>query len=1197
MRLKEIKLAGFKSFVDPTTVVLPGNRVAVVGPNGCGKSNIIDAVRWVMGESSARQLRGEALTDVIFNGATSRQPTALASVELLFDNRDGRVGGKFASYAELAIRREVDRASQSVYYLNGTRCRRRDIADVFLGTGFGPRSYSIIEQGMIAELVEAKPDQLRAYLEEAAGVSKYRERRHETQNRIRHTLENLQRLTDIREELDRQLARLKKQAKDAERYRQLKDEEQQRRAELHIIRLNAIGAQIAQQERAVRTLTVKFEEAQSARQTVETALERSRSAHAQQTDEHSQAQATQYEINSQAGKLEEAIRFDRQRIGDLQQELQTLADREAEVGRQLAADIARIKTTEERINQQEPILASRRAGSESAAKTVQALEERANVKEREWVDFNNRANRNDSEIHVCNSRIEHGEDVGRQLQERLAKLNSQKPPPADEGIDALAREVDAAAAHVASLGGELDENGRTLANVRQRIEALERKVAECRLAAQRERRQLAAVEALQQAALGRDAQDGEVDEWIDANDVRDESRLGETLVVEAGWEAAVEQVLGSNVQAIVVDDVTALAEPLDGLRQGRLMLLDARGETPRQKTEGLPPLASFVHGNMGSLASGVLAAQSTAEALAWRPNLEPGESIVTPDGLWLGRDWIRLERKSTAAQQPVAEDEADPTAETAASAEAGSAPAIAEESFGAIRGARELASRRAVADAADAQLAAEEQQLAEARQRAAGLDRDREALRTRHADATAALGKLRTDYELRRQRAQEALANAQRLAAEQREIQAQIEREAEQARNSREQLAALQGASKTLRLEQQQLQRDRERHLAELTAARRSAHETANAYLQAQQESANLAARLAATETTRNQLVEQRQVLQSRANQARASIDQAEADLPAKEAAQQAKLGEAQANDAVLRRLRGRLSALEAEMRELSANRASAEQAVEATRSELEAARLERERLTTKREGEQSQFAETGISEQDVRANLADDATEEQCQEQLASLARRIQRLGPINLAAIDEYESQSARKQYLDRQNEDLETALATLKEAIQRIDRDTRTRFKATFEQLNENLKALFPKVFGGGRAALVLTGDDWLETGVALVAQPPGKRNASIQLLSGGEKAMTAVALIFAIFQLNPSPVCLLDEVDAPLDDNNVQRFADLIREMSQDVQFAIVTHNKQTIEMADHLLGVTMQEAGVSRLVSVDVDQAARMAAAG
>ena len=1190
MRLKEIKLAGFKSFVDPTTVVLPGNRVAVVGPNGCGKSNIIDAVRWVMGESSARQLRGEALTDVIFNGANSRQSTSLASVELLFDNRDGRVGGKFASYAELAIRREVDRASQSIYYLNGTRCRRRDIADVFLGTGFGPRSYSIVEQGMIAELVEAKPDQLRAYIEEAAGVSKYRERRHETQNRIRHTLENLQRLADIREELERQLARLQKQAKDAERFHRLKDEETQRRAELHIIRLNAIDAQIAQQEQVVRNRTVKFEEAQSVRQTVETALERSRSAHAEQTDEHSQAQGTQYEINGQAGKLEEAIRFDRQRIADLQQELQTLTDRETEIGRRLADDSAQLKTTEDKIRRQAPILSSRRDASEAAAKTVQALEEQASVKEREWVDFSNRANRNDGEIRVCNSRIEHAEGVNRQLQERLAKLQGQELPPPDDGLDALAKEAEAASANVAALGSDLDENGQTLASARQRIEGLEQEVADCRLAAQQERRQLAAIEALQQAALGRNAQDGEVDEWIDGNGLRDQSRLGETLQVEAGWEAAVELVLGSNVQAIVVANVTEFAEKLENLRQGHLMLLDGTASPPPAK-DGLPPLASFVRGNMGSLANEVLAAQSTAEALAARPDLEPGQSIVTRDGLWLGLDWIRVERKSMLAHD--AETDSSAPADTSED----HVPEAAADSIGAIRGKQQLAARQAAADAADAQLASVEQQLAEARQAAAELDGEREALRTRHANATASLGKLRTDYELRRQRAEEATARGQRLAEEQRETQAQIERETERLRNAQTQLTELQAASKTLASEGEALERDRERHLGELNAARRTAHEAANEYLQAQQEDAHLRARLAATETTRNQLIEQREALRSRAQQARASVDSAEADLPAKETAHQAKLDEALAIEAVLRELRGKLGKLEAEIQELTAKRVSAEQVLDTTRSELEQARLERERLMSKRDGEQTQFAETGMSEQDARANLADDATEEQWQEQLASLDRRIQRLGAINLAAIDEYESQSERKQYLDRQNEDLETALSTLQEAIQRIDRDTRTRFKATFEQLNENLKALFPKVFGGGRAALVLTGDDWLETGVTLVAQPPGKRNTSIQLLSGGEKAMTAVALIFAIFQLNPSPVCLLDEVDAPLDDNNVQRFADLIREMSQDVQFVVVTHNKQTIEMADHLLGVTMQEAGVSRLVSVDVDQAARMAAAG
>ena len=1170
MRLKEIKLAGFKSFVDPTTVVLPGNRVAVVGPNGCGKSNVIDAVRWVMGESSARQLRGEALTDVIFNGSNARRPTSLASVELLFDNRDGRVGGKFASYAELAIRREVDRNSQSIYYLNGSRCRRRDIADVFLGTGFGPRSYSIIEQGMIADLVEAKPDELRTYLEEAAGVSKYRERRRETQNRIRNTLENLDRLRDIREEVERALALLKKQAKAAERYRELKDEERRLAAELQVLRLTASEARLAEQGQTIGQLTVQFEKAQSVRQALETTLEEQRGKHAEHAEEHNRAQANQYEANARASKLEQAIRFARARIEDHQRELQSLAGRSEEVSRQLAEDAASIAAAEDKIEAQQRIELARQGESEHAAKAVEELESRANARQREWEEFGKNASQNDSELRVCADRIEQGERLGRELQTRLAKSREQAPTLVDTGIDDLAHEVDDASAAAAALGADIDVNGRALTAKRERTGTLEREVAKLRGTAQRQRRELAATEALQEAALGRDAGDSAIEDWIDANDTRSAPRLGETLEVDAGWESAVELVLGSNVRAMVVANVDAFCERLGDLESGRLMLLDGTA-TGTKSTAALPLLADFVRGKLGSLGAGVLAAQTTAEALAVRPNLKPGESIVTRDGLWLGPDWIRLER---------------------ASQEDGRA-----DSMGAIQREKELASRRASAEAADARLRESEAELAKTRRQTATLDVERESLRRRHAEATDLLAKLRTEYELRRARAREAAARAQRIAAEQEDLQTQIQRESEQLQAVRARLTELQARSATLRVEEQQLRDARVRGLGELAEARKLSAECNESYQQSRRENAALQAKLAASATARDRLIEQRKEIDVEAGRARAASAQLAAELPAQEKAHQVELGQGHEIERELRRLRAELDAIEVQIGELSAQRTNAEQAVEAVRSNLDDARLERERLTAKRDSERAAFAEIGITEQDARDGLPADASEEHWLERLAGIGRRLERLGPINLAAIDEYQTQSERKEYLDRQNADLEKALATLQSAIQRIDRDTRVRFKDTFEQLNENLGKLFPKVFGGGHAALVLTSDDWLETGVALTAQPPGKRNSSIQSLSGGEKAMAAVALIFSIFQLNPSPVCLLDEVDAPLDDNNVQRFAELIGEMSADVQFVVITHNKQTIEMADHLLGVTMQEAGVSRLVSVDVDQAARLAAAG
>ncbi len=1164
MRLKEIKLAGFKSFVDPTTVTLPGNRIAVVGPNGCGKSNIIDAVRWVMGESSARQLRGEALTDVIFNGSNSRQPTSLASIELVFDNQDGRVGGEFAAYAELAIRREVSRDAQSVYYLNGTRCRRRDIADVFLGTGFGPRSYSIIEQGMISGLVEAKPEELRTYLEEAAGITKYRERRRETQNRIRHTVENLERLTDIRDELGRQLAHLKRQARAAERYRELKQQERQRGAELHAIRLAGVDAELTRRTASAQGLEVDHTAALSERQALDTALERSRASHAELSDAVRDAQGGYYRCGAEVTSLEQAIGHNRERLRDLKQDLETLAARRQQIVAELEADAGRIAETTAGIDAGNRALATSEASDQAAAAELAAAEQSLQSRQQAWEDHSNRVSENASETRVRQTRVEHGEQVLARLRERAAKLDAEPAPRVEVGLDALARRIADLERRVAELVTAIDGNGRALAAARDQIAGRDRDLDEARAEAQNQRRELAALAAVQEAALGRDASATDAtDQWIAQAGLRDAPRLGESLVVEEGWERAIETVLGGDVQALVVGDTAAFVEQLGGVASGRLALVEARAAlTP---SAALPALGDFVNGEIGSLLAGVFAAESLSTALEHRAGLACGQSIVTRDGLWLGVDWIRLDRGS-------------------------------DVSHGVIRRARELQERQTVVSRAEARLAQCAAAVADARRQGTALGEQRESLRARYAETSAELSGVKAEHDVRRVRMEAAEARARRNAEEQKEINAQLEAELDQLETSRARLAELANLAQALSAAGDELQSRRECDASELEDARRLAREAREAHNHLRLEHQGRQASLAAAETARERLLAQRRELEASAEKLRASIAELEAEAPARQTSLESKLAERQVFEGQLLELRQRMETVETEIRAATGKRAEAEQRAEQVRGQLEGARLERERLAANRDSLRAQLAETGIDLEQARAALPEDATEEQWSEALRSLASRIERLGPINLAAIDECQTQSERKAYLDSQHTDLETALNTLHGAIRRIDRATRVRFKETFNQVNEHLQNLFPKVFGGGRAYLELTGEDWLDTGVTLVAQPPGKRNSSIHLLSGGEKAMAAVALIFSIFQLNPSPVCLLDEVDAPLDDTNVERFADLIREMSRDIQFVVITHNKQTIEMADHLLGVTMQEAGVSRLVSVDVEQAARMAAA-
>ena len=1187
MRLKEIKLAGFKSFVDPTTVALPGNRCAIVGPNGCGKSNVIDAVRWVMGESSARQLRGEALTDVIFNGANGRSPTALASVELVFDNRAGRVGGtlvqgRLANYAEIAIRREVSRDAQSTYYLNGSRCRRRDIADVFLGTGFGPRSYSIIEQGMISELADAKPEELRGYLEEAAGVTKYKERRRETQNRIAHTKENLERHADLREELERQLAHLKRQARAAERYRELKQEERARTAQLFAIRLTALEKALGEQAAAATALEVEHAGALSKRQALDTALERDRAAYAERSDAANAAQARLFETRVGVQALEQAIDFDRKRRAELEQEHHALTERQREVAAQLEADSDRIDAQQREVEAKRPALAASQAKDAAAAQQLERLEGLARTRRREWEDQARLANENTAEARVCRSRVEHGEELLADLRARLAKLPAETPGEPDADLESLARAVGQAVRQLSACGKATERNAETLAAAKQTLAEREEGLTAALRNAQERQAEHTTLAAAQEAALGRATASETAGQWLADCGLSAAPRLAESLVVTPGWERPVEIVLGDVMQAVVARDgagqssaaelparMAALAAAPDAAA-GRMAVVQP-GATVGEANSELTPLAAFAQGDYGSLLTGVYAADSPAEAFAARRHLAAGESVITRDGLWLGVDWMRLDRGA----------DADSVLRRAAILET-----LQKDVDAAVAEADDVAAR-----------------VEECRGRIAELEQEREALRARHADAAAALARVKNEHDVRRVRQEEALAHARRAAAERRDVEDRVRKEAGQLDAARARLAELGAQSEALAASTEQLREARDEGEQAVDAARRKARQAHDESHRRSTEAQMLAASLAAAEAARERLLEEGEKLARRAKEMTETVAAIEAAAPARQQQLQAKLAEGRAAEEELAKLREAVEKIDAAMRAAVDKRNEAERLADEVRTRLEAARVERERLATNRDHQRSALADTGVDIAEARAVVAAETAEgagpvePRWVEMVEKLAARIARLGPVNLAAIDEHEAQAERKRHMDKQHEDLEKALATLQGAIGRIDRVTRARFKDTFNQVNRRLLELFPKFFGGGRASLQLTGEDWLSTGVTLMAQPPGKRNSSIHLLSGGEKAMTAVALIFSIFQINPSPVCMLDEVDAPLDDTNVGRFAELIRELSNDLQFVLVTHNKQTMEMADHLLGVTMQEPGVSRLVSVDVAQAARMAVAG
>ncbi|MEQ8859348.1 MAG: chromosome segregation protein SMC [Pseudomonadales bacterium] len=1165
MRLKQIKLAGFKSFVDPTTVTLPGNRCAVVGPNGCGKSNIIDAVRWVMGESSAKQLRGENLTDVIFSGSNTRKPTAQASIELIFDNSDGRIGGEYSAYAEIGIRRQVTRDSQSNYFLNGNRCRRKDILDIFLGTGFGPRSYSIIEQGMISQLVEAKPEDLRVYLEEAAGISKYKERRRETENRIRHTRENLERLTDLREELGRQLDRLQRQARAAERYKQLKQEERRLTAELHTLRFVNLHQILEERQREIRELEVALEKAAAEHQHIDTEIERRRAKHADTSEEFNRVQGRYYQIGADIARIEEAIAFSQQRVKQLELDLSTVAQRSEEAQRQLAMDESEIEEISARVADLEPRVAEAAAADENCTTTLASLEARHREWQTEWESLNHQVAEHERNAEVQASRVDHLEQLLQRLRSRRDQLESDAdsvPVVASDDVDSLAQEIVDQESVRRGIEADIDRCLNDLAAAREDVLDTERVLDAARGDVQSLRHELASLEAVQQAALGRDERAAH--DWLAEQGLDGARRLGEVLAVAPGWERAVETVLGDYLQAVQVDRIDDFETAIGHLEQGGVTLVE--GSVDAEYGGDLPSLASLVRSQqlrLGSLLHGVYAAETADVAFAQRRRLAPSESIITRQGVWIGPDWVRVLGR-------------------------------AEDQSGIIERAQQIEALTMRTEEAERHLGELQGRVARGRSRVEQLETERDRLQASSNTLNQRLGELKTDHGVRRVQKEEADARRERVRREREEIDAQIAHEGERLSEARAQLSTSEQQREAGAERRAAFALTREGSERELTEAREAARNRRDHYHGLNGELGSLKSRLAASETARQRLIRQRRELEQQQLQLQSGIQDNTRPLPELKVDLEARLAARVAEENRLGEVRTSLETTDAEVRELEEARGGVEAQLAELRGRLESARVDRQGLAVEERNLVQQIAATGFELEAVKAGLAEEATEEAAAEALAATDRRIQRLGPINLAAIEEYESQSERKDYLDQQNEDLEQALDTLLTAIRKIDKETRLRFKETFEKVNARLGELFPKIFGGGHAYLELTGEDLLDTGVTLMARPPGKRNASIHLLSGGEKAMTAVALIFAIFHLNPSPVCLLDEVDAPLDDANVTRFAELIKEMSADVQFVIITHNKITMEMADHLMGVTMNEPGASRLVSVDVEEAAAMA---
>jgi chromosome segregation protein len=1170
MRLNKVKLAGFKSFVDPTSVQLPGNLTGVVGPNGCGKSNIIDAVRWVMGELSARHLRGDSMADVVFNGSSARKPVGTASVELVFDNGDGKIGGAYARYNEVSLKRVVSRDGTSAYFINGSRCRRKDITQLFLGTGLGSRSYAIIEQGMISRVIEARTDDMRAFIEEAAGISLYKERRRETESRITDARENLARVQDLRDEVDKQIRHLQRQAGVARRYQDYKVQERTLTAELLVLRLRDIDSGAVHHDSVVRERELAMQQSLAEQRAAEAAIEKQREFNAQLTEALSRVQGRYYELGAEVTRTEENIRYTRERRERARTDLTQIGAGLETLQRDIERDEGELTRLRAELAELEPLLAQRRRAEQDTTAALATAEAQLAAWQQRWEGFNRELGAAGQSAQVEAARIEQLESQLHRLRAQSDRLAIERDAlgvqQAEAPLAALTARESAARTTAETLVGRAGAAVEEVSGLRTAQQVAESRLERMRSEREHVRAELMSLEALQKAALSE--KNPRASAWLAGQQAAAWPRLAETLAVESGWERAVETVLGDYLEAVCVEGLDRLEGPLSQLDGGRLAFIDAgtaagMGSAEPQGTEWL---SARVQGPVAvrHLLSGVRIGESLAQALRSRHALAGGESIITASGEWVGRDWLRVSRGG-------------------------------DTHAGVIEREQRLKGLRGSVGDAEWRVRALEQELADLRTQLLAAERRRDSLHAEVQQAHRGHGELRGQLEGLKARLEEAALRRARLEAE----HAEVERDSGQSRDSLARArAAHDGATETLnRLDEQRLELEGERELRRDQAAMARTGAQA-AQLEMRDALVRLESRRSAQgsmEGALARMLEQRTDLTTRREVLERELADGDAPVEELSARLQQLLARRLEVEAELTTARRSLEDGDNELRGLEQRRLGAEDEVTRARDGMEQARLAAQESRVRREALLEQFAATHCDLATVQAGLTAAAEVEPWEQRLAEVRADIEKLGQVNLAAIDELAEQTERKSYLDRQFADVNDALTTLEEAMRKIDRETRSRFEDTFNRINTGLGEKFPRLFGGGHAYLELVGEDPLAAGVAVMARPPGKRNSTISQLSGGEKALTAVALVFSIFDLNPAPFCLLDEVDAPLDEHNVGRFCDIVREMSERVQFIFITHNKVTMELASQLIGVTMNEPGVSRLVAVDIDEAVKLAA--
>jgi chromosome segregation protein len=1165
VRLNQIRLSGFKSFVDPTSIHFPGQLVGIVGPNGCGKSNVIDAVRWVLGETRASALRGDSMQDVIFNGAGQRKPLARASVELNFDNSLGRAGGQWSQYAELSVKRVLQRDGESSYYINNQHVRRRDVTDMFLGTGLGPRAYAIIEQGMISRVIEAKPDELRVFLEEAAGVSRYMERRKETEHRLEDTRANLSRVTDIRLELGAQIEKLDAQAKVATRYQEIQAELQVKQQLLWFLRRRDAAAERERHAQEIASQANALEAGTATLRGIESRLETARGAHYAAGDGMNAAQAALYAANAEVARLESELRHvedTRQRLeyqhAERRTQLGTWREQRAQLTQALHLWAGRADGARQRVSEAQARAALEAGKLPDAEAAFRRAQEQLN-------ECRSQLLRAESRAQLEQSNFAHVERALQALGQRHVRLQAERQSLQQPEAGLLAQQEarrgagDAAIAESEAALGELQEACDAL-------EAAQAEAAERLSAASHEHAaaeaQHATLEQIQAAA----EDNAPLRDWLARNDLNALPRLWQQVRIDPGWEVAVESVLRERLHALDVTDpvrLDAVTADVPPVKAGVLSHGAAGGSAPATDYEALAAKVHAANAALGGALADWLAHAYVCEGAphaAERARLPVGAVLVNREG-------HQFTRHTVAFHAP------DP-------ADAGLLARQAEiEALQAKVGelARLLAQARAQHEAAAAALAARQAEL--------------EAARDAHAERQQARHELQIEL-LKLQQAEERYRERSgQIDGELAELVRQVEQDEarrEQCRQATQQVgdeiaaarARLEAVSAADAAAQTALQAQRQ-------TVQQSERDAQDAVFGERECSAKIVEIDGSV-----QLIDQ-QIARADGELVKLTEELAVDPVPAVRTALEGAVEVRIEREKALAEARNAVEAAAGALRALEEERLQAEAQLAPLRERIGELRLKEQAAQINHDQYDGQLREGGADEARLDAAAADAPRPSSLQGEITRLTQSLGELGAVNLAALEELKTSLERKEYLDAQSTDLDEAVRTLEDAIRRIDRETRELLRETFETVNRHFGALFPVLFGGGEARLIMTGEEILDAGVQVMAHPPGKRNSSIHLLSGGEKALTAIALVFSMFQLNPAPFCLLDEVDAPLDDSNTERFCNLVRKMSAQTQFLFISHNKITMEMAAQLIGVTMPESGVSRVVAVDIDEALRI----